>query len=155
VPDIREFTTSKWLNAADPIFDSGPVVATIKIVDEQELPARMGRGAEAKLCIHWHEEVIRPYLCNRMNLKVAGAKLGTDTDGWRGAKIRMETQPTQRPDGSMTQGIRFIGVKPPASPAKQASAPPISQAPQTAAEGDWGDAPVSGKANDLDDQIPF
>jgi len=162
--DIREHTASKWLNAQDERFDDGrPVIATVKIVDEQEMPARNGRSVEYKPCIHWQEPGIKPYIPNKTNLKFAAMKLGTETNGWAGARIKMEKQPTQRPDGSMTEGIRFVAIKPPSAPAAATSSaapsPSLVAPPKPSAEDDWGDttfgAPAAMKRNDLDDEIPF
>ena len=131
--DIREHTARR--------FDDGrPVIATVKIVDEQEMPARNGRSVEYKPCIHWQEPGIKPYIPNKTNLKFAAMKLGTETNGWAGARIKMEKQPTQRPDGSMTEGIRFVAIKPPSAPAAATSsaapAPSLVAPPKPSARRD-------------------
>lgn len=97
--DSRLFTASdKFLGA--PHLD-GETTLTIGEVDLEEM-----RDKTVKMCLHWKEPKVLPWLLNKTNIKRIAKLYGDDTDEWVGKKVTIYNDPDVEFMGEIVGGLR-------------------------------------------------
>lgn len=74
---------SKYLSASD-IPEGKTLTATIDRVALE--PVQSAKGVDEKLMIYF-SDYEKPLVCNKTNANAIAAKLGTDTDEWKGQAV--------------------------------------------------------------------
>lgn len=102
MPHISQMIVSKYFSKGD--VQAAPLIVTIRGLQLETFGS--GPNAEQRWILYFQEHA-KGLKLNNTNLKLLGAGLGENSDGWIGKRIKLWLDPSVQMAGQMVGGVRI------------------------------------------------